>query len=43
VIFLALNNWITPPLPALVNNIFYFIFGGKFSQVGGFFWEKKRK
>jgi len=29
---LELNSWI-PPL--LVNNIFCFIFGGKFSQVGG--------
>jgi len=30
-----------PPLaPPLVNNIFCFIFGGKFSQVGGYFGGK---
>jgi hypothetical protein len=36
---LKLNSWITFP-PTLVNNIFGFIFDGKFLQVGGYFWGK---
>jgi hypothetical protein len=31
------------PLPPLVNNIFKKIFGGKYSQVGGFVLGKIRK
>jgi hypothetical protein len=36
---LELNSWITFPHP-LVNNIYFKIFGGKFSQVGSYFWGK---
>jgi hypothetical protein len=32
-----------PPPPFLSNNIFCFILGGKFSQVGGSFWGKNIK
>jgi hypothetical protein len=39
---LELNSWIAFPYP-LVNNVFCFIFGGNFLQVGGAFGGKIRR
>jgi hypothetical protein len=32
-----------PPPPGIINNIFCFIFGGKFLQVGGYLWGEIKK